>query len=158
MEMKHQEEMLQQQLRHTTQMQEERMRQVEADRRENKEINEKLMLKLQEAEERSKAEQQNQLEMFQKTMLENQKMIQDLVKLAQEDPDLAEEKAKEWKDKVEALEKEKEDWAAAEKAKSEELMKESPPPFALMKNPPNTDPLLTQDYPCFAVMGKAGTG
>merc|ERR1712012_1425210 len=108
--------------------------------------------------ERSKAEQQNQLEMFQKTMLENQKMIQDLVKLAQEDPDLAEEKAKEWKDKVEALEKEKEDWAAAEKAKSEKLMKESPPPFALMKNPPSTDPLLTQDYPCFAVMGKAGTG
>merc|ERR1712122_56189 len=93
-----------------------------------------------------------------KTMLENQKMIQDLVKLAQEDPELAEEKAKEWKDKVEALEKEKEDWAAAEKAKSEELMKESPPPFALMKNPPSTDPLLTQDYPCFAVMGKAGTG
>merc|ERR1712045_577569 len=91
----------------------------EADRRENKDINEKLMLKLQGKEERSKAEQQNQLEMFQKTMQENQKMIQDLVKLAQEDPDLAEEKAKEWKDKVEALAKE--DWAAAEKAKSEEL-------------------------------------
>merc|ERR1712045_750957 len=112
----------------------------EADRRENKDINEKLMLKLQGKEERSKAEQQNQLEMFQKTMQENQKMIQDLVKLAQEDPDLAEEKAKEWKDKVEALEKEKEDWAAAEKAKSEELMKESPPPFALMKNPPEHRP------------------
>merc|ERR1711963_857006 len=46
--MKHQEEMLQQQLRHTTQMQEERMRQMEANRRENKQINEKLMLKLQE--------------------------------------------------------------------------------------------------------------
>jgi len=131
---------------------------LEADRRENKEINEKLMLKLQEKEERAKAEQQNQLEMFQATMLENQRMMQELVKLAQEDPDLAEEKAKEWQAKVEALEKEKEDWAAAEKAKGEQLMKESPPPFALMKNPPKTEPLLTEEYPCYAVMGKAGTG
>lgn len=134
------------------------MRKLEADRRESKEINEKLMLKLQEKEERAKAEQQNQLEMFQATMLENQRMMQELVKLAQEDPDLAEEKAKEWQVKVEALEKEKEDWAAAEKAKSEQLMKESPPPFALMMNPPSTEPLLTGQYPCFAVMGKAGTG
>merc|ERR1712012_325317 len=97
-------------------------------------------------------------EMFQKTMKENQEMMMDLVKLVREHPDLAVEKTKEWQAKVEALEQEREDWAAAEKAKSEELMKESPPPFALMKNPPNTDSLLTQDYPCFAVMGKAGTG
>merc|ERR1712012_312819 len=139
-------------------MQEDRARQLEADRREKKEINERLMLKLQEKEERVKAEQQNQLEMFQKTMQVNQQMMQELVKLAQENPDSAVEKTKEWQAKVEALEKEKEDWAAAERAKSEQLMKESPPPFALMKDPPNTDSLLTQDYPCFAVMGKAGTG
>jgi len=37
-------------------------------------------------------------------------------------------------------------------------MKESPPPFALMKDPPKTVPLFTETYPCFAVMGKAGTG
>merc|ERR1712012_648219 len=37
-------------------------------------------------------------------------------------------------------------------------MMESPPPFALMQNPPNAEPLYTETYPCFAVMGKAGTG
>merc|ERR1719336_1258525 len=86
------------------------------------------------------------------------KRMSELVNLAKEDPDLALARTKEWQDKVEALEKEREDWAAAEKAKSEKLMKESPPPFALMKNPPNTEPLFTEEYPCFAVMGKAGTG
>merc|ERR1712012_969897 len=109
-------------------------------------------------EERDKAEQKNQLEMFQATMKDTMKMMQEMVTLAKEDPELAEEQTREWRAKVEALEKEKEESAAAEKAKNEQLMRESPPPFALMMKPPNTEPLFTETYPCFAVMGKAGTG
>jgi len=60
--------------------------------------------------------------------------------------------------KIAKLETEKLNWKQAEEEKTEKLMKESPPPFALRKNPPADKPLYTEDYPCFAIMGRNGTG
>lgn len=89
---------------------------------------------------------------------ENCATMQKLVELKEKDVDQAVKEATILNEKYQQLEKDKEDWKKAEEEKSEKLMKESPPPLSLRKNPPNMTPLFTHDMACFAVMGRAGTG
>lgn len=60
--------------------------------------------------------------------------------------------------KYQQLEKAREEWRKAEDNKCEKLMKETPPPYSLRKNPPSMWQLYTHEMACFAVMGRAGTG
>lgn len=84
--------------------------------------------------------------------------IERLMEIKEQDVEKAVKEASILNEKYQQLQKDKEDWKKAEEEKSERLMKESPPPFSLRKEPPKMTPLYTHEMACFAVMGRSGTG
>lgn len=92
------------------------------------------------------------------TVAEQLSTIRRIADEATEDKEKAVAESRQMAEKAAQLEKEKEDWAKAVKEKSEQMMRESPPPLSLKQNPPENKPLWTEVYPCFAIMGRNGTG
>jgi len=84
--------------------------------------------------------------------------LQHLAQVADEDKEKAAKLAMEAQAQVKKLEEERKDWKEAEEKRKDTLMKDTPPPFALKIEPPKNSPLFTDEYPCFAICGRNGTG
>lgn len=126
----------------------------EEDKRENREINEGLLAKQQQAMEAANNAAQAKLEQMEREMGQ----FQDVVQAAKEDKEKAAKMAMEAQAEIKKLEEERKDWKKAEEKRKDSLMKDAPPPFALKVEPPKNAPLFTDEYPCFAICGRNGTG
>lgn len=154
-------EILAQQLKHQKELSDAKDKQLESFRAEMKEaaekqekINEGLVAKQIQAMEAQKAAENAEVNKLQDRMAD----LQRIVELSKTDKEEAAKQGKRLSAQIAKLEQERLDWKKAEEEKMEKLMKDTPPPFALKKNPPKNKPLYSEDYPCFAVMGRNGTG
>lgn len=124
------------------------------ERQQNKNYNEK-MFKLQA---QNLASVRNEEAKKLQVLMERMERFQEITKTYEKDKEEGLRAAMELQTQVHDLEKEKLDWKKAELDRTERLMRDTPPPFALKKKPPHNTPLFSEDYPCFAIVGKSGSG
>merc|ERR1719189_3534901 len=125
------------------------MRRWDQDKQQQIDVNEQLLEMQAQAMQAQQAAELSKLKDLEGRMAD----LQRIAELAETDKAKAAKEGADLSGKIAKLKNEKLDWKKAEEEKTEKLMKDSPPPFALKKNPPKTQPLYTEEYPCFAIMG-----
>merc|ERR1719323_1142981 len=130
------------------------MQKMSEDAKNNRAMNEQLLAKQRQQMETQRAHEQQKVQELETRM----KDMARIAEIAKTDLDKAAKEGAALSSKIANLEQERLDWKKAEEEKTQKLMKETPPPFALKVDPPKNSPLYSEEYPCFAVMGRNGTG